>query len=327
MKKCHFRFWLGFAFSVAGCSSTPLPTLETPQPLTLGVQSSKPAQTYEVWLPLVEDMSKKWNRPIRLQTASQSEVVKGLKEGTIDVAWLSSSAAVDAVAQAQAEVFARYTNVNGSDGYQAILLTRKDTGIHTVEAALTPGKYRYGSGPKTSTSGYVLPQYFLFSPRQTTPEATFKSVSYGGHFDNLEALWAKKLDVIINNSTDTAVFERRTPGSAENLVVLWSSITVPNDVLMARKGLGTEQIQQMKVFVTEKYGQTEDEQKYYQQASGILRFTPADNRLLIPVSELKFGTDREAIEQNAQLSSSEKAIQRERLEADRAQFKRLSTQE
>jgi phosphonate transport system substrate-binding protein len=307
-----------------GCSAQSAAGL---QKLTLAVQAAKPDETRAAWSPLVDDMGKKLGVPATLTTASQAEVVAALRSGQADVVWLSSSAAIDAITQAGGEAFALYYNINGSGdataGYKGILVTRSDSGITTLEQALTLGKYRYASGAKTSTSGYVLPQHFLFNERQTTPEALFKSVIYGSHFDNLAALWAGKVDVAVNNTTDTAVFQNtREPAAKDQLRVLWESPLVPNDVLMFRSDTPDALKTALKTFFLKTYGQTEAEKALYRQASGIRNFVPTDNRLLQPVSEFKFATERAGIQANAKLSDAEKAAALQKLDAQVDAFKR-----
>ena len=304
----------------AGCATQSPPAI---QKLSLAVQAAKPDETRAAWLPLVEDMGKKLGVPATLLTASQAEVVTALRTGQADVVWLSSSAAIDAITQAGGEAFALYFNVNGTNGYKGIVITRSDSGINTLEQALTPGKYSYASGAKTSTSGYVLPQHFLFNERKTTPEVLFKSVVYGSHFDNLAALWSGKVDVAVNNSTDTAVFQNtREPAAKDKLRVLWESPLVPNDVLMFRSDAPESVKAALRTFFLKTYGQTDAEKELYRKASGIRNFVPTDNRLLQPVSEFKFTTERAGIQANAKLSDAEKAAALLKLDAQVDAFKR-----
>ena len=305
---------------VAACATQSPPAI---QKLSVAVQAAKPDETRAAWSPLVEDMGKKLGVPVTLLTASQAEVVAALRSGQADVVWLSSSAAIDAITQAGGEAFALYFNVNNTNGYKGIVITRSDSGINTLEQALTPGKYSYASGAKTSTSGYVLPQHFLFNERKTTPEALFKSVVYGSHFDNLAALWAGKVDVAVNNSTDTAVFQNtRELAAKDKLRVLWESPLVPNDVLMFRGDAPESVKAALRTFFLKTYGQTDAEKELYRKASGIRNFVPTDNRLLQPVSEFKFATERAGIQANAKLSDAEKAAALLKLDGQVDAFKR-----
>ena len=301
---------------LAGCAA---PVVK-PAKIVLAVQSAKADDTRAAWQPLVDDLGKQLGVPIELMTVGQAETVAALANGQADVVWLSSSMAVDAVVDANAKAFALYYNVNGTNGYKAVIATRADSGIKTLGEALTPGKYRYAAGAKTSTSGYVLPQHFLFTPRNTTAEALFKSVQVGGHFPNLDALWAKQVDVIINNTTDLEVFKARTPGAATGIVTLWESPLVPNDVLMTRSDMPAA-TQKMLSDLFLNYGKTPQQKELFRKASGISNFVPADNKLLEPVSGFKFATERAQIEGNTSLSSEQKSAAIARVNIRDQQFK------
>ena len=291
-----------------------------PSKIVLAVQSTQPDATRAAWQPLVSDLGKVWGATVELLVASQPDTIVALASGKADVVWLSSSAAVDAAIDANAKAFALYFNVNGTNGYKAVIAARTDSGIKTLDEALTPGKYRYAAGATTSTSGYVLPQHFLFTPRKTTAEALFKSVQVGGHFPNLDALWAKQVDVIVNNSTDLAVFKARTPGAETGIVTLWESPLVPNDVLMTRADMSVS-TQKMLADLFFGYGKTPEQKELFRQASGIAYFVPADNGLLEPVSGFKFATERIQTERNAALGAEQKAAAIRRLDARAEQFK------
>ena len=305
-----------------GCASSP-EAVPAPKPnkIVFGVQSANPAATRTAWQPLITDMSKKLGVPIELITESQSDTVKALGTAKADIVWLSSSVAIDAAADAKGQAFALYYNVNGTNGYKAVYVTKKSSGIASLEEALTPGKYRYANLAQTSTSGYVLPQYFLFNPRKTTAEALFKSVTVGSHFSNLDLLWADKVDVIVNNTTDLGVFQARTPGAKEQLITLWESPLVPNDVLMFRSDTPDSTKRWLRDFFLSAYGKTEAEKALLKAASGILNFIAADNKLLAPVSDFKFGTERNQLMADSKLSAEIKAQKLLELDERIARFK------
>lgn len=307
------------ASALTACATNTAP----PEPATvvLGVQATKPEETRAAWQPLVDDLGRQLGRPMALRVASQSEIVQALAQGQLHIAWLSSSAAIDAVTEAEARAIALYTNVNGTQGYKAVLLTRKDSGITTLDEALAPGKYRYAGGAKTSTSGHVLPQHFLFGPRGTSAEERFKSVVQAGHFANLDALWAGQVDLAINNSTDLATFQARTPEARDGLVTLWESPLVPNDLLMVRADMAPAVRQRLAALFIG-YGNTPQQKELFRRASGISHFVPADDRLLEPVSGFKFATERAQIEQDKALGPEQRAQKLRALEQREQKFRR-----
>jgi phosphonate transport system substrate-binding protein len=317
MTRRAFIASLASALTACGTTNTAPPE---PATIVLGVQATNPEEARAAWQPLVDDLGRQLGLRMALLVASQSDTVKALAQGQVHIAWLSSSAAIDAVADANARAIALYSNVNGTQGYQAVLLTRKDSGITTLDEALSPGKYRYAGGARTSTSGHVLPQHFLFGPRGTSAEERFRSVVQGGHFANLEALWARQVDLAINNSTDLATFQARTPEAREGLVTLWESPLVPNDLLMVRADMAPALRQRLATLFIG-YGQTAQQKDLFRRASGISHFVPADNRLLEPVSGFKFATERAQIDQDKTLSAEQRARQLRALEQRQQKFR------
>lgn len=314
-------------FSTQGVGFSALQTTEVFKKIVIGVQATKPEETRAAWLPLVADMGKKLGVETDIYTASQTDIVNALRDGKVDVAWLSSNVAIDAVTNANAEAFALYYNLNGTNGYKGVIITRNDTGIKTIDQALSPGKYSYACGPKTSTSGYVLPQYFLFSKRNTTPEQLFTSVIYDGHLPNLESLMNKKVDVIANNTTDLATFQAKTPAAKDTIVVLWVSPLVPNDVLMYRKDMAQENKKCLSDFfmnygIWQSSGDLNTEKENLKKASNIAYFIQTNIKLLEPVSEFKFATEHSGIEQDGKLTVGEKAERLQDLDKRIAIFKK-----
>jgi phosphonate transport system substrate-binding protein len=318
--KTRTAFFLSAALvaliALGGCATRPTPLAR----LVIGVQSTKPQETHAAWAPLVADLGRKLGVATELVTASQADTVAALAQRRVDMVWLSSSAAIDAVVDADARAFALYQNVNGTRGYKAVLLARADSGIATLDQALERGRWRYAAGAKTSTSGYVLPQHFVFSPRGTTAEQTFRSVIYGGHPANMEALWDRRVDVAVNNSTDSAQFEARVPGARGAFVKLWESPLVPNDVLMVRADMPHAVRDKLAQGILH-YGRTPEEKALLARASGIELFVPADNALPEPVAGFKFATERVQIEQDATLAPAVKAQRLAQLQAREQRFR------
>jgi phosphonate transport system substrate-binding protein len=70
------------------------------------------------------------------------------------------------------------------------------------------------------------------------------------------------------------------------------------------------------------YGKTApDERELLKRASGIERFVQTDNRLLEPVSEFKFATERAAVQANPALSATDKTTQLVRMDQRASAFK------
>lgn len=96
---------------------------------------------------------------------------------------------------------------------------------------------------------------------------------------------------------------------------------MPNDLLMARADMPPPLRQRLAdLFIG--YGKTEPQKALFRQASGISHFVPADNRLLLPVSGFKFGTEREQLAQDKALTDEQRAIRLRALEQRQQAFQR-----
>lgn len=129
------------------------------------------------------------------------------------------------------------------------------------------------------------------------------------------------MDVAVNNSTDLAVFQGRTPGAKEGIRVLWESPLVPNDVLMVRKD-APEALKAAVKDIFLSYGKNSaTEKELLKKASGIDYFVPTTNQLLAPVSEFKFATERAGVQANVALSADDKTKQLAAIDKRAATFK------
>ena len=73
-------------------------------------------------------------------------------------------------------MFARSVNPSGVDGYEAVIIVRKGSGI-TLERLLACDRtLDFGIGDAKSTSGTLAPITYLFAPRAIDPNACFKTV-------------------------------------------------------------------------------------------------------------------------------------------------------
>jgi phosphonate transport system substrate-binding protein len=160
--------------------------------------------------------------------------------------------------------------------------------------------------------------------RKPTPRCLrCTSTAARSHFDNLAALWAREVDVIVNNSTDLAVFQTtREPASQGQLRVLWESPLVPNDVLMVRRNAPAVTRAALRAFFIQRYGKADEERALLQRASGIAQFVAADNTLLTAVADFKFATERAAIHTQASHDDATKAAALAALVAREEIFKR-----
>lgn len=225
-------------------------------PLRFGMPSlGSPDAVRRMWTPLLDDLSRALDRPVKGEVFDDyAGVIWGLREGRLDAAWLGNKGAIEAVDRAGAEVCARVVNKNGVEGYYAHLIARRDSPFENVDQALTQGKtLTFGNGDPNSTSGFLIPSYYVFAARGLAPDEAFLRVTRGGHARNFLAVADGEADLATGNSASMERFSRRYPEKFAKVKVIWTSPLIPSDPILLKKDLPASLKQAVVLFLTE-YG-------------------------------------------------------------------------
>jgi phosphonate transport system substrate-binding protein len=247
------------------------------------------------WQPFLDDMSKAIGRPVKAFYGSNyTALIEAMRFKQTDLGWFTNQSGLEAVRRAGGAVFARSVNPTGIDGYEAVIIVKKGSGV-TLDKILSCDKtLSFGMGDPKSTSGTLAPMTYLFAPRRIEPAACFKTVRSANHETNLFSVAGGLLDAATNNTasmdrlklldTDTA---RRTLGSVD---IVWRSPRIPEDPLVVRKDLDPKLRQQITDFMFG-YGVGDTPEAARQRA--VLEkiqtkpFVPANDGHLIPVREME----------------------------------------
>ena len=82
------------------------------------------------WTPFLADMSKALGMPVKAYYGSNYTVlVEAMRFRQTDLGWFTNLSGLETVRRANAEVFARSVNPSGVDGYQAVIVVKKGSGI------------------------------------------------------------------------------------------------------------------------------------------------------------------------------------------------------
>ncbi len=284
------------AFSLSMLSLMLLGSLPTayaadaPAPLTLGIiaAGATEEQTLEIWKPLTDALSKELQTPVRaVASKNYAEISTGIKEGRIQVAWINNKLAVELVETEQAQIFAQMLRLDKTRGYKSVLIVPKNSPLRNVSDALTqPGRYTLGLGAKNSTSGYLVPYYYVFQKARIDPVKHFKTVTYGTHRENFLAVAEGRADLGTNNTEDLPRFQAELPDKFEQVKVIWESPLIPNDPLVYRKDLPAATQQRVRKFFIA-YGKTAAEKATLKSINGLSGFIASSNHQLRPIVELE----------------------------------------
>ncbi len=257
--------------------------------LTVGLMAgTNEAETLKNWQPLLDDMSKITGMKVTGYAAKNyANIVEGMKTGKVQVAWLSAKPALEAVTDANGEVFARHVKADGSKGYQSLILASNASGIQSIEQLLgAPGKYAYAMGKPTSTSGFLIPTYYVFTKNSIEPKKHFKAIMTGSHQDNFLAVASGKVDAATNNTNDYDDFKTKYPAEYAKVKVIWKSEPIGLDPMVYDKRLPSDIKQKVQKFFLD-YGRNADERKNLMQAHELKGFERSTNLQLKRIADLE----------------------------------------
>ncbi|WP_197053804.1 phosphate/phosphite/phosphonate ABC transporter substrate-binding protein [Chitinibacter sp. ZOR0017] len=282
--------------------------------LTVGlIAHGEAAEAVAAWQPVLDDLAKATGRPVKAVAAKNySEILDGLKSGQIQVARLGNKVALEAVETANVDVFGQLVLAGGIDKYSSVLITRKDSGIKDLQQVLSSkGRYRYGSGDRKSTSGFLLPQYYAFLKNNIVVEQHFKAVRYGNHQDNFLAVARGEVDVAANNTDDLVKFARKFPQESAKIKVIWQSDAFNFDPLVMRRTLPAELKQAISSFFLQ-YAtnpQYPNAKANLAAADSLAGFKPLANRDLKRIAEVELFYAQFSTTLNTALSQAQKEVQ------------------
>lgn len=274
------------------------------------ISTDSAAAQRDRWEPFFRDMEKKTGLTVKSFYASDyAGVIEAMRFNKVQVAWYGNKAAMEAVDRANGEIFAQLMYADGTFGYHALLITHKDSPYKSLDDVFANGKnINFGIGDPNSTSGFLVPTYYVFSQRKVDPREVFKTVRNGSHGANIQAVLAKQLDVATNNTEDYGRLEATKPDQASQIRVIWKSPLIPSDPFVWRKDLDSASKKKIRNFVLN-YAKTDPAEKLIlKNIYNYGGFRASTNAQLNPIRQLELFKDRRKIESDSAMSVSEKTV-------------------
>lgn len=275
------------------------------------------------WQPLIDDMAKRTGLKINAYFASDyAGIIEGMRFKKVQVAWFGNKSGMEAVDRSNGEVFAQMVAPDGGQGYHSLLVVHKDSPIRSVDDMLRNAKsLNFGIGDPNSTSGYLVPMYYVFALNKADPKTIFKTVRGANHEANLLAVVNKQVDVATNNNENLDRFATRFPGKLETVRVIWKSPLIPNDPLVWRKDLPADVKTKVKTFITT-YGTGADAEREKQVLKKLTTagFRPSDDGQLVPIRQLELFKDKVKLEADTAMDPAEKSAKLKEIERKLAEL-------
>jgi len=280
------------------------------QQINFGIISTESSQNLKSdWQPLLDDMAKQTGLKVNAFFAPDyAGVIEGMRFNKVQVAWFGNKSAMEAVDRANGEVFAQMVNADGTQGYYSHLIVHKDSPIQSLDDVLKNGKsLSFGNGDPNSTSGFLVPGFYVFAKNKIDPKVHFKVVRSANHETNALAVANKQVDVATNNSENLGKLQERQPEKFKDIRVVWTSPLIPLDPLVMHKDLPAESKEKIKNFFYNYAKTNAREKEVVMNISKLSGFKPSTNAQLIPIRELDLFGKRNKIEADATLATTDKA--------------------
>ena len=311
------------AGSLAGMAHADQPVIN------FGIISTESSQNLKsIWEPFLKDMSQQTGYQVKAFFAPDyAGIIQGMRFDKVDIAWYGNKAAMEAVDRAHGEIFAQTVAASGAPGYWSLLIANKDSKIDSVEDMLANAKsLTFGNGDPNSTSGYLVPGYYVFAKNNVDPVKAFKRTLNSSHEVNALAVANKQVDVATFNTEGMERLELTQPEKARQLKVIWKSPLIPGEPLVWRNNLSDEQKNKLRDFFF-KYGANAEQKKVLADLQWS-KFQPSDDDQLLPIRQLELFKQRTDVANNANLGAEEKAAKLKALDEELAKLeKRMAERE
>jgi phosphonate transport system substrate-binding protein len=280
------------------------------QDINFGIISTESTQNLKAnWQPLLDEMSRQTGLKVTAFFAPDyAGIIEGMRFNKVHIGWFGNKSAMEAVDRANGEVFAKVVNADGTEGYYSHLIVHKDSAIQSLDDVLKNGKsYSFGNGDPNSTSGFVVPGYYVFAKNNIDARSHFKVMRTANHETNALAVANKQVDVATNNSENLAKLEMKFPEKFKELRVVWTSPLIPSDPMVMRKDLPEATKAKIKKFFHD-YAQSNPAQKQVMARMNWSQFRESSNAQLTPIRQLDLFGKRNKIAADSNLSPADKQM-------------------
>ena len=279
------------------------------QDINFGIISTEATQNLKGdWEPLIADMSRETGMKVTAFFAPDyAGIIEGMRFNKVQLAWLGNKSAMEAVDRAKGEVFAQMVNADGSQGYYSHLIVNKDNPVNNVQDMLAQAtNLSFGNGDPNSTSGFLVPGFYVFAQNKVDAKSIFKVTRSANHETNALAVANKQVDVATNNSENREKIQQRYPDKFKDIKIIWTSPLIALDPLVMRSDLPADQKEKLSKFFLS-YGKDAREKEVLMKISKLSGFKASTNAQLLPIRQIDLFSQRTKIEADPVISAADKA--------------------
>jgi|TARA_B110000503_G_C7116477_1_gene400598 phosphonate transport system substrate-binding protein len=279
------------------------------QDINFGIISTEATQNLKAdWQPLLDDMQKQTGLKVKaFFSPDYAGIIEGLRFNKVQIAWMGNKSAMEAVDRSNVSVFAQMVNADGTQGYYSHLIVNVNSPLNNIQDMFANAKnLSFGNGDPNSTSGYLVPSFYVFAQNNVNPKTAFKVVRSANHETNALAVANKQIDVATNNSENLEKLKARQPEKVRDIKIIWTSPLIPLDPLVMSNSVPAATQEKIKTFFYN-YAKTDPREKeIVMKISKLSGFKPSTNDQLKPIRQLALFSQRNKIEADTTLSAAEK---------------------
>ncbi|HCA7294807.1 TPA: phosphonate ABC transporter substrate-binding protein [Escherichia coli] len=295
---------------------------EQEKALNFGIISTESQQNLKPqWTPFLQDMEKKLGVKVNAFFAPDyAGIIQGMRFNKVDIAWYGNLS--EAVDRANGQVFAQTVAADGSPGYWSVLIVNKDSPINNLNDLLAKRKdLTFGNGDPNSTSGFLVPGYYVFA-KNNISASDFKRTVNAGHETNALAVANKQVDVATNNTENLDKLKTSAPEKLKELKVIWKSPLIPGDPIVWRKNLSETTKDKIYDFFMN-YGKTPEEKAVLERL-GWAPFRASSDLQLVPIRQLALFKEMQGVKSNKGLNEQDKLAKTTAIQAQLDDLDRLN---
>lgn len=279
------------------------------QEINFGIISTEATQNLKAdWQPLIDDMEKQTGLKVKAFFAPDyAGIIEGMRFNKVQIAWMGNKSAMEAVDRSNGEVFAQMVNADGTQGYYSHLIVHKDSPLNNLNDVFSNAKsLSFGNGDPNSTSGFLVPGFYVFAQNKVDPKSAFKVVRNANHETNALAVANKQVDIATNNSENLEKLKERQPEKVKDIKIIWTSPLIPLDPMVMSKNLPDATKTKIKNFFYN-YAKTDTREKeIVMKISKLSGFKASTNDQLKPIRQLDLFSQRNKIDADTTLGEAEK---------------------
>jgi phosphonate transport system substrate-binding protein len=315
-------------------AALPARAADMPTEINFGVIATEGSQNLRSqWAPFLADMEKAIGVKVNgFYPSDYAGVIEAMRFNKVHVAWFGNASAIQAVDRADGEVFVQKTYADGIKGYYSLLIVNRDGPIKSFEEMLRhSGQYNFGNGDPNSTSGFLIPSYYVWARNNIDIRKFFKNIVSSNHEANLLAVSMGRVDVATNNTEDLTKFQKAQPERAALIREIWRSPIIPADPFVWRKDLPEALKTKIRAFFLT-YGQERagadvaHERKVMADLGNWGHFIASSNAQLLPVRQVALFREKLQLEADQTIPADQKAKRIQELNQKLTELDRQLTQ-